>query len=304
MNLLIRLTPFAEISPQHPLLMLERKLCERGRPSQRFRKRMRVQFAAGVLLGMVLWLGVMIAANGFSGSLSDFERAIPAGGSLNMLFAACGSLLLDIAAVNAGLHGHVRALLEGRQDLLRLTGQPQAAFVRAHHAAAQMRVWPAVLLLVGFRAGALICTGLAVVAWLVAAGPFMDELWSLVFISAALVSGGLLAALALLEPFWRVRATTAVGMWVSAMSVDGISVSLLAIAALFAFWITQGLVIIALLLVSTFLFMPLVFLAIILWPLLGFSFSTLGIWGYFVVAQAWALRRVMCRLHRFLLNAR
>lgn len=298
MNPLTRLTPFAEIAPQHPLLMLERKLSERGRPVQCFGTAMRVRFAAGMLGGAGLWLGATIASNGFSGSLSDFEQAMLSAVGLNMLLAVCGSLLLDIAAINAGLHGHVRALLEGRHDLLRLTEQPQAAFVRAHHAAAQLRVWPSVLLLVGFRAGALVCSGLAVIAWIAAAGLFMSELWSLFFVSAAFVSGALLTGLTLLEPFWRVRAATAIGMWISAVSIDGISVSLLGIAALVAFWVTQGIVIIALLLASMFMFMPLVFVASMLWPLLSFSFSVIGIRGYFVVVQAWALRQVMHRLHR------
>jgi hypothetical protein len=298
MNPLNHLTPFAEISPQHPLLILERKLGERSRLSQRPGAPMRRRFAASMLVGGVLWLVAMIVANGFSGSRSNFEQAVLAGGGLNILSAACGGLLLDIAAVNAGLHGHVRALLEGRHDLLRLTGQPQSAFVRAHHAAAQLRVWPVVLLLVGFRAGTLVCSGVAVIVWLAAVETLRDELWSLFFILAALASWGVLAALALLEPFWRVRAATAVGMWVSSVSTDGISVNLLAIAALFAFWIAQGVVVIALLLVGTFMFMPSGFVAGMLWPLLGISFSALGIWGYFLVTQAWALRRVMYRLHR------
>ncbi len=206
-----------------------------------------------VLALLTLWVG-FIAYNYFTLATSRLFASyvsIIEGSFVVLLwggaFAISLSFLLDFVvfavAVN-GIHGERTA---GRWDLLRLTTLPMTALVESKHAVTQMRCWRATFVVVGVR----LAIVLALLLQLFVLYPALEEayffrdFWDGFFrepylftvIGLALIVTGLTY---IIEPFWRMRAVTALTLGLSAQ-VGRLSTAVaLGFPLLLATWISQA----------------------------------------------------------------
>lgn len=221
-----------------------------------------------------------------------------------MLIALGSGALLDMLALRAALpaiSGEIRAR---RWELLRLTPLRESDIVTAKHAAAQLRLWRALALVLGLRAAtaALFLVNVVGLSYAITGTPLLprDELAAVPLIVGAL---GVLGAVYVIEPLWRVQAMTALGMLVSAHVLEGALSTLAAGGALLLVWLAQALAAGALLAAVWIALLPALMFgaaALALAALtLGFSVViAVAVFGFHLVLTRWALRRVYQRIQR------
>jgi len=276
--LLLRLTPFSETEFDHPIFRYETR---------------RLRYAdtiADFLRYTLRWIGTgVLFAFGLMGAIAALALRSEAqldptfwGSTCTFALAASGifGLALDYTSASAGLPAFGHELVSGRWQLLRLTPLREASIILAKHAAAQLRVWRLVMLMIGLRGGLLL---IWVIALLIAGdSPMLIALaFTIISISAAL------------EPIARLRGYSALGVYVSARVISGMGGQLLLWLYLSAFWFIQIVLLVALIsLIGPFALLM----------MLSRDASWTAIWMVFVPAtavvfiglaltvRAWALR--------------
>lgn len=173
---------------------------------------------------------IPLVTNELGTSYFDANPIYAAGFEVAVWLAALAfgsGLLLDMLAVGAGLTGISGDVSARRWDLLRLTPLPQSSIVAGKHAVAQLRVWRALAVVVGLRAAAV---SALLVSWFVLSG--LGMLSDFVLVSP-------LVAVYVLEPIWRVRSLTALGLVISSYLLDRSLAVLTSGLALAAVWLAQ-----------------------------------------------------------------
>ncbi|MGQ9888733.1 MAG: hypothetical protein ACUVSX_09625 [Aggregatilineales bacterium] len=228
-----------------------------------------------------------------------------------VMLALGSALLLDMLAVRAGLPGISSDVSARRWELLRLTPLPASSIVTGKHAAAQLRVWRVLAVVVGLRAAA---AGLFIVnafglSYVLDGVPlFARE--QLPAVPLTLMSVAVFVAVYVVEPVWRVRAMTALGLVISSYVLDKSLAALAGGAALIATWLAQTVVVLTLLATmyrmlwmlfsasafgASALMLSLMFSTI----LLGFSLVIASaVVGFYTVLQRWSLRQLHRRINR------
>lgn len=156
-------------------------------------------------------------------------------------------LLIDIVGVLASVGSINRQLVTGHWDLLRLTTLDNYDIIYTKHAVTQIQAWRMLTVVFSVRLTTILLFIVQAVFIRYSYSDetllenFLDEIPHYPFIAVSVVILViLLMGCYLLEPFWRLRAVTALGMWVSAR-VRRISSALLAGFGLIPFiWISQG----------------------------------------------------------------
>lgn len=300
----IRRTPFAAAG--HPVFERDISRLHRVWPEARLRRASRLAVAQGALVVVAAWLLLSaISAAGYSPAQP--QRIYHASSNVIfwlMLIALGSGALLDLLALRAALpaiSGEVRAR---RWELLRLTPLRESGIVSAKHAAAQLRVWRALALVVGLRAAtaALFLINVFGLSSVVAGAPpaLRDELAAAPLTIGAAAAFG---AVYLFEPLWRVRTMTALGMVISAHVLESALSTLAAGGALLLVWLAQALILGALFTSLWLTLMPiLLFGANVLTAsaaLLGFGVMiAVAMFGFHLVVTRWGLRRVYQRIGR------
>lgn len=300
----IRRTPFAAAG--HPVFERDISRLQRVWPEARLRRASRLAVAQVALVVVVVWLLLSaISAAGYSPTQPQGIYHASSNVIFWLILIALGSgALLDMLAVRAALpviSGEVRAR---RWELLRLTPLRESGIVSAKHAAAQLRVWRALALVVGLRAAtaALFLINVFGLSYVVAGSPpfLRDELAAAPLIIGAVAAFG---AVYLFEPLWRVRTMTALGMVISAHVLESALSTLAAGGALLLVWLAQALILGALLTSLWVALMPvMLFGADVLTAsaaLLGFSvIIAVAMFGFHLVVTRWGLRRVYRRIRQ------
>ncbi|RMF82325.1 MAG: hypothetical protein D6737_02260 [Chloroflexi bacterium] len=207
------------------------------------------RFVIALLLAMVfaIWLGLA----DFLIDVFDLQDGIElatgvlvvtfAGGILMNLFLDFGCLLFAINSIN-GEH------ISGRWDLLCLSLLTEDDIIQAKYALAQVRAWRVMVFIRAMRIVSFI-----VFLLLLFVVPFIegdgDDLWVSIadfFVESpyeAFISLAILMTFwgyYLIDPVWRLRALTAVGIAVSARTRRIVFAILLAFAAMLAVWFLQA----------------------------------------------------------------
>lgn len=304
-------TPFTALMLQHPLFRLDSRRV-RWVSSQENLRRFSMRVLVGVhAVFLLLWVMVALSSGRERWALLGNTNVLIALLSALSFFA---SIALDFVSVGAALYSINRDMLDGRWELLRISGLRPEGIAAAKHAAAQLRAWRTMIPVIGLRLA-------AVSLWIVL--PIMAEftsgnldryldgvsasiaydppLWLLGLVIAATV-----AVVYMVEPYWRMKAMTAVGLAVSSYVLDAAMARLAGMALIVAVWISQGLILICLLVGLSFL-LPFTFFsifgpigatgALIAAPLSLFVIAVVTgvIYGYYSLLQAWGLRRVIDR---------
>jgi magnesium-transporting ATPase (P-type) len=200
----------------------------------------------------------------------------------------------------------------GRWELIRLTPLREGHIIRSKHAAAQLRQWGLILSLISIR------VALVVLLFFVTLLPYADSsnlrftaylsdepttLTVIEFVFLSLQSAGLfvLGIVFLLEPIWRVRGMTALGLAISARVYDGGMATMVSAAAIISLWGIQLIILIGVFSVTVsfsffMLYSPVAsgFIYILIFAII----VCLAQIGVFYLLQTWALRRVAWQLVR------
>ncbi len=127
--------------------------------------------------------------------------------------------LVDFVAMQSSVGGIGQEITHGRLDLLRLTPLAEADIAQAKHGIAQLCVWriTIVLMTIRFIASTLLLLSLFILPSLVYNRNWvlLTALPSLMLIVACI---GLAWAMCVIEPLWRVRSVTALGLLISTYS--------------------------------------------------------------------------------------
>jgi hypothetical protein len=295
------LNPYPDIRSDHPVLLREMRrlpwLNGASSPVRHgIRAMLRVLFALLVLYG--LWLLYQRLRQQdflwFRNATSDYFIIV---GVASLLVG----LLLDFLSITTALNSINGEMISGTWDLLRLTAIREGELVLAKHASNQLRVWRATMRVIGLRIGASLIAvitffGTDFLRTLVTQRELFGE--SLLFFVFNFIPSLGLFAVFCLEPLWRMRAVTALGMVISARSTDASASAPSAMGALLAFWLAQLIVAVAVVAgFSVLLFSIALFgIGALCAPLLALLvlFSTL--YGFYSVLKTWSLRQVARRV--------
>jgi hypothetical protein len=302
--------PYTGDMLRHPLFGLDVRTMKRAwHPSHFVQTSRRVVLKVHLVI-LVLWVLFWVVGEGHRSSI--FDSYVHA--SVNLI--AVVSIFLDVILDFVCLQGAVKTIsgeiTAGRWDLLRLTALSESGIVRAKHAGARLRVWRATLIVASVRVttiSLILLGGLVVPFILYGRGPLADNFFSgLIYEPVgtilALVVVAVTAAVYIVEPFWRARAMTALGMVLSAY-IQSVPMALLAgLGVILTVWLLQVIIVIALVLglgigLGT-VFSPLMFgssaFAVALYLLISCLITAVTIYGFYSLVQTWSLRRVWNRI--------
>lgn len=299
------LNPYPEVQANHPVLARETRRMrwiQRAGSPQRYSLWV-VLLVIGIVLALFVgWLIVRwYYARYYSYSTTWFLDATSGFVGVLGIVSLLSSLLLDYLSMSAALSSISSEIVAGTWDLLRLTSVREGELVLAKHTAAQLRAWRATMWVVGLR----IAAGLMVVVLLAARNiEYGSSLVAetpannLLFLLFNVVPFAALFGVYILEPVWRMRAVTAVGMAISARLTEGTSSMLLGVGVLVMLWLTQ-LVLIAAVIAG---------LTVLMFTVAAFGAgafcapSTLllvifpTVYGFYSVLKTWGLRQVARRI--------
>lgn len=210
-------------------------------------------------------------------------------------------IVLDFMCMSASVDSINSDVASGRWDLLRLTALNEQGILTAKHAVSQLRCWRTVLVMFGLRLGVAIITLIFLVL------PYLNNVSVDGYFFVTLFIVGLMLAVYVLEPFWRARALTAVGIFVSSLNRSTSATFLTAFFSLFIVWLLQSAVIGAAMFGITWIALGLASASSGYMASFLFSLCFTGVWlailcsaiyGFYHLLEQWALRRTLKRISR------
>lgn len=313
-------TPYSNNMLRHPLFRHEVRHVRWGFSDERIRGYSLRVFLVALVINFLAWLLLSLAFSTpppFSYYQQSAASWFVYGSGQQvfalLVFASIGvNLLLDFASTFSGLKSINSEVSAGRWDLLRLTALREEGIVNAKHAAAQVRAWRMMAVTVSIR-GVSIILGLfifAIVPLLVLRdGSFFTGVGQTLLREPL---GTLLAFITLVltlvvyvvEPYWRIKAMTALGMVVSSYVLNTPLATLAGVGAIFAVWLAQIIIVAMLVFGLGFLLSPTIFLFSsnvafsILYGLVAAVITAATIYGFYTLLQNWGLRRVTARIYK------
>lgn len=295
MKQLLRLIPH----PRHwtdPIFLTETRRVRWGRSPERMRRSARRWLMYMVTVVIAVWL-ILGWLSGEYADREDFE-AYSQSFAIGLLFLSFGvSVLLDYHSIGVAVRSINSEINARRIDLLRVTPLRAVQIIGAKYAGAQVRVWRRTVLVMWLRAAAV--TLALIVSLLTIAGegiyPVTAREWFFVVYGHGII--GAAALIYVIEPLWRMRAVTALGMAVSSHVTSGIAVVLSSALSIFAFWLAQAIVGFVLLGLLAFILLPFAVETLLLITLpLTLALLAAVIYGFYSMVQVTSLRHAAWRL--------
>ena len=288
MKRLYRLTPHQHLN-HNPLFNFEVRRVRWGQSAQALlRTSGRLVLIVCTAL-MLLWLLVTLR-DIHQDSLRDFVLLL-----LGLSFLA--SLALDTVSMSSALGSINGEIASGRWDLLQLTLLTVPQIVAAKHGTAQVRAWRLMVLIIGMRVAValMIVLSYLLILFRDTGSSFRTPGQTLTSIIGQLVLITL-GILYILEPWWRMRTVTALGVAISARTRQPISAVLAAAGMVFALWLLQGFVAVVIAFGVGLIIVPLTLLevsanqVVICSPLLLLALAIATVYGFYSIVQTWGLR--------------
>ncbi len=288
MNQLYRLTPHQRLL-HNPLFRLEIRRTRWGESAETL---MRHNLRRPLILGgglLLVWL--------YAASRDRYGR-----GEEVVIWAFVGSLLallwIDFNSISAAIGSINGEVVAGRWDLLRLTPLTTRQIIAAKHGGAQVRAWRAAMLVIALRVVViLMATGTVIWETVIYGGWGSLRGSDLSSFVVTVISVALISGLYILEPLWRLRAITALGVAISARARHQTSSLLTAVGAILALWIVEGFILLAFMFGIAIGFVPMAMLEYSLIrmtvcsPLVFAAVFVAAVSGFYAVIQSWSLRR-------------
>ena len=301
------LNPYPEISPTHPILERETRRMrwiQRAGSPQRYSLWIFLFVIGGVLALYVGWVALKWLNPYRSLYFGWFVDTTSGFAGVLVLASFFAGLLLDYLSMTAALSSISREMVAGTWDLLRLTLLREGELVLAKHTAAQLRAWRATMALVGLRvAVGLLLLVLQIAGSIVYRYPLGLGLQSnpLLFLLSNLFPFAALFGVYILEPVWRMRAVTAVGMSISARHTEGTSSMLVGIGMLLLLWLIQLIVAVAVIAGLTVLMFTVAAFGTgaFCFPVVLFLVISPTVYGFYSIIKTWGLRQVARRVGSF-----
>lgn len=304
-------TPFTPDIDRHPIFVRDARRVHWGvSPDDLRRYSWRIALITQVVM-LLVWL-LLIALLFFStppymrGSETFlFVTSFNAAGLL-MAVTVLAGLVLDFASMQAAVHSISGEVNARRWDLLRLTALHVQGIASAKYAVAQLRVWRMMVIMVSARVAAIWIMLLIyfVLPPLMLGSYAFDHLAA--FFAAPLENtvllgiGVLTAIIYVLEPYWRMKAMTAMGMMVSTYELNTALAMLAGVGIIFAVWLLQLIIAASLIfglgLLATLFFISSSALLVLGYLLLSAVVIGLTIYGFYSIVSRWGLRRVVWRI--------
>lgn len=298
-----RLTPHFRLK-NNPIFALESRRVRRGENAKTLIDSSILMTMIVCAVSLTLWLVVVLGNGG----------ARQPGTSGNFVLIVFGLSLLAAVALDTvcmtvsigSINGEISA---GRWDLLRLTTMDSREIVAAKYGAAQVRAWRTMALVVALRVAVVLMAGLTAAVAIFSDIPRFSTLDVPPLVLAVLaMAAAACAVFYVIEPFWRMRTVTAIGLAVSARVGHTVSSVVFAVGAVGAFWLAQGFVAFALLLIVGIIIVPLSSVEVILMqgvicsPVLFLVVVGVTIYGFYSVVYSWGMRRALRFTARLDLN--
>ncbi|MFN8451712.1 MAG: hypothetical protein U0521_24750 [Anaerolineae bacterium] len=282
------MTPHQRLS-HNPLFALEARRVRWGGSAKAMTDYSIVLAGAICVVVVLLWLVIRLSER-YPARVNDF--------SLILLGASLlAALLLDyrcIATALGSINGEIAA---NRWDLLRLTEINPRQIVAAKFGAAQVRVWRLMMLITALRIAVALTLGISVlgIAWqdTTAGVRTTGEIISSLLGQLVLI---VVAVIYVVEPFYRMRVVTALGVAISARARSHVSSVLVGVGALAALWLAQGIVITAMAFAVSAILLPLALVEysvnslIFCAPSVFLVILVATFYGFYSAVQAWSLR--------------
>ena len=210
------------------------------------------------------------------------------------------SLALDYTSMTSALGSINGEITAGRWELLRISLVTIPQIVAAKHGAAQVRAWRLMVVIVALRLAVLLMGILSLLfeVFFNSSYPYPYQTSTdLIGIMTGLVVLLVLGLIYIIEPWWRMRTITALGVAISARARQSTSAVLAAGGTVFAIWLLQGAIAFVIVLVISFLIFPLALVEysayqfVIISPLAAFVLITAAVYGFYSIVQTWGLRR-------------
>lgn len=300
-----RLTPHFRLS-NNPLFALEARRVRRGESSKSLIDYSLLLIVVVCVLGFLLWLFLALSSRGSrqSATMSDYFLSL-------FVLSLAAAFALDCVAMTSSIGSINGEITSRRWDLLRLTAMESKQIVAAKYGVAQVRAWRTMVLIVALRITVVLMGGLTI-----ALGIFSDpgRYFSLdlppLVAAFLLINAAGCAGFYIVEPFWRMRTVTAIGLAVSARVGHIVSSVVFGVGALAIFWLAQGFVALALLLIVGIIIVPLASVEVLLAqvvicsPILFLAAVGVTIYGFYSVVYTWGMRRALRFAARLDLNER
>lgn len=238
--------PFAQISLDNPVFRYAVRTIRWVRGIEQFKNQSRNIIVLMVLLAFAWWLLLVWVNWADCGSYWCAHTGGEIVLSITAFVSIAGAVLLDFICMVTSLNSIGMEFTRGRWDLLRLTPLRPDAIIGAKHVITQIRSWRAFMALLGARI-ATVLLALAQAFVLPAVFDYYNPLADLgeffvtePFLSTfVLVNIVIFTVVYLIEPFWRMRAMTALGISLSARFRNLTTASLVALAAIGLVWLSQ-----------------------------------------------------------------
>lgn len=157
-----------------------------------------------------------------------------------LFISVAANLVIDFGGMAAGAGAISSEIAAGRFDLIRVSLLRPGQIVVGKYVLAQVKAWRDTVRVMWLRL-VVVVGGIGIAAWTVLAGRLaqtgsgqsaFDGLFPYLLSSVA-------GALFIIEPYWRMKAVTAIGVAVSARSLSGMGATLATGLAVLAFWFGQ-----------------------------------------------------------------
>ncbi len=299
MKPIYRLTPHAQLS-HNPLFALEARRMRYGDSGDVLSRRSSRWIGIGAAVVVIPFLAWMAFDLRYYGSLSVLTDLGMSYVTLALVIGLLLGLLVDCAAIAGAIGGISGELITGRWDLLRLTPLRVERLIAAKHGTAQLRAWRLMALVVGVRIGAVALLVFIYTAPIFLMVPIFVDPLEVVF-GYGLI--GILSLIFIIEPLWRLRALTAVGLAVSSRMQSSMTALLSAAGYVIALWIVEafvfsivGLTLSSVIGVGVYAFSDWLWFAFFTPLLLGVVYA--AVWGFHHVVETWALRQAALTIVR------
>lgn len=230
-----RINPYARGMDAHPLLWIEaKKAPEWAQSADRLARRTVYLMSVGFFGGLVFFgLLMLLGPPDLVGFVLFW--------SLLITF-----LIIDSRAISVSIGSINTDFVNGLWDSLRITSLSEQGIIRAKHAATQLRTWRSISLIAGLRLSVFVTFEFQFISALLSEStlPNDDPLSIAIMWGVIALSGILLIALVLLEPFWRMRSTAAIGLAISARIENIPLANIVAGMVLIGVWIGQLIIVV------------------------------------------------------------
>lgn len=225
----------------NPLFKIETRAVSWGAVPTRARRYSLWILALVVVVVGGLWLNVVLTTPSYvvTGYYNYSPRSANSSGFIGLiaLVSILSNVVLDLASMWFTVTSLDTEQNPVRWDLLRLTDVHPEVIIAAKHAIAQLRVWRLMIAVISLR---LVTIVLFLIHLIFIDNTVLnDPYFSFLLL---LPTAAVFAAVYLIEPYWRLRALTMLGLSISARVKNFALAFLAGFGAIVAVWITQGIV--------------------------------------------------------------